>query len=56
MESKIEKNFFVFIANCDWIGCVKLPLLRREYFSSAVSVLKNSLKILSIINSLKALV
>ena len=28
-----------------WIGCVKLSLLRREYLSSAVNVLRNNLKI-----------
>ena len=31
--------------NCIWIGCGKLSLLRREYFSSAVNVLINSLNI-----------
>ena len=34
--------------NCVWIGCVKLSLLRREYWSSAVNVLRNSLKIFHI--------
>ena len=45
-----EKNWekvFCFWDNSIWIGCVKLSLLRAEYFSSAVNVLTNSLKILN---------
>ena len=34
--------------NSIWIGCFKLPLLRREYLSSAVNVLTKSLQILHI--------
>ena len=33
-----------FWDNCIWIGCIKFSLLRREYLSSAVNVLKNSSK------------
>ena len=45
-----EKNWekvFCFWDNSIWIGCVKLSLLRGEYLSSAVNVLKNSLEILN---------
>ena len=41
-----EKNWetvFCFWDNSIWSGCVKLSLLRREYFSFAVNVLTNSL-------------
>ena len=31
-----------------WICCVKLPLLRREYLSSAVNLLTNGLKIFQV--------
>ena len=47
MQKKIEKIFF-FWDNCIQIGYVKLSLLSREYLSSAINVLKNSLKILHI--------
>ena len=46
-----ERNWekvFPLIDNCIWFGCVKFSLLRREYLSPAVNVLKNSLKILCI--------
>ena len=45
MQKKIQKKFFVSerIASCN-----ELPLLRREYLSSAVSGLNNSPKILHI--------
>ena len=45
MQEKIEKKLFVFeiIAS---EGCVKLCLLRREYWSSAVNVLTNTYKAL----------
>ena len=45
MQSKTEKKFF-FWGHSIWIGWVKLSVLRREYLSSAVNVLTNSLKIL----------
>ena len=44
MQSKTEKKLF-FWGNSIWIGWVKFSLLRREYLSSAVNVLTNSLKI-----------
>ena len=47
MENKIE-NFFCVLGNCICIGCVILSLLRREYLSSAVNLIPNSLKILHI--------
>ena len=40
-----EKSFY-FRNNCVPIGCVKLCLLRREYWSSAVNVLTNTYKAL----------
>ena len=46
-----EKNpekFFCFRDNCVWVCCIKLSLLRREYFWPAVNVLQNSPKILRI--------
>ena len=45
-EAKNCEKVFCFCDNSIWIGSVKLPLLRREYLSSAVNVLRNSLKIL----------
>ena len=42
-EKKSRKSFF-FWDNCIWRCCNKLPLLRRVYFSSAVSYLTNSPK------------
>ena len=45
MQEKIEKNLFVFEISVP-IGCVKLSLLRREYWSSAVNVLTNTYKAL----------
>ena len=45
MQKKIRKSF-LFGDNCVQICCVKLSLLRREYLSSAVNVLKNSYKAL----------
>ena len=41
MQQKSQKNFR-FLDNCSWIGCGKFFLLRREYLSSAVSVLTNT--------------
>ena len=43
-----EKNWgkvFCFLDNSIWIGSVKLPVLRREYLSSAVNLSTNSPKI-----------
>ena len=48
MKKEIGEKFFCFWDNCIWIGCVKLFLLRREYLSSAVNVVRNSLNILHI--------
>ena len=44
MQEKIEKKLFVFGDNLARIGCVKLSLLRREYWSSAVNVLTKTYK------------
>ena len=45
-RKKLE-NLFSFEDNCIWIGCVKHSLLlrEREYLSSVVNMLRNSLKI-----------
>ena len=48
-EKNSEKINY-FWDNCIWIGCVKLSLFRREYLSSAVSVLTKIRKILLITN------
>ena len=45
-EDRNWEKVFYFWDKCIWICCFKLPLLRREYLSSAVNVLTNSLKIL----------
>ena len=42
------ENVFSFWDNCIWIGSLKLSLLRREYFSLVVNVLRNSLENLHI--------
>ena len=39
------KTFLLFEITRVWICCVKMPLLRREYLSPAVNVLRNSPKI-----------
>ena len=39
------EKFFCFRDKCIWTCCGKMPLLRREYLSSAISVLPNSLQI-----------
>ena len=44
-SAKNWEKVFCFWDNCVWIGIVKLSLLRRGYFSSAVNVLKSSPKI-----------
>ena len=49
MQKKIEK-VFSFSDKSISIGSVKLPLLRREYLSSAINVSTNRLKILNINN------
>ena len=46
MHEKIEKNLFCFWNKFVPIGYVKLSLLRREYWSSAVNVLTNTYKAL----------
>ena len=46
---KDQEKKFCFLDKWIWIGCIKLSLLRREYLSSAVNVLTNSLKILYVI-------
>ena len=43
---KSWEKAFCFWDNCFWIGCVKLSLLRRVYWSSAVNVLTNTYKAL----------
>ena len=51
ISKKKEKNsdkIHSFWDNCIWIGCLKLSLLRREYLSSPVNVLRNNLNILYI--------
>ena len=51
---KSKKKFrkaFCFWDNCVRIGCVKLCLLRREYWSSAVNVLTNTYKALHLIKT-----
>ena len=44
--TKNLEKAFCFWDNCVQIGFVKLSLLRKEYLSSAVNVLKNSYKAL----------
>ena len=44
--TKNREKAFCFWDNYVRIGCVKLSLLRKEYLSSAVNVLKNSYKAL----------
>ena len=46
MQEKFEKKPCVFEIMGVRIGCVNLSLLRREYLSSAVNVLKNTYKAL----------
>ena len=46
-KKKLRKGFF-FGDDCIWSGCIKLSLLKREYFWTIVNVLKNSPKILPI--------
>ena len=51
MEKKNSEKVFCFRYNCLSIHCVKFSPLKREYWSSAVNVLTNSLKILHITKS-----
>ena len=44
--TKNSEKAFSFWDNCVRIRCVKLSLLRKEYLSSAVNVLKKSYKVL----------
>ena len=44
---KNSEKVSCFWDNSIWIGCIKLSLLRGEYLSSVVNVLKNSFKILN---------
>ena len=48
MQQKIEKKIFSFSDNCMWMRCIKLSLLGREHLSTAVIVLRNSLKLFHI--------
>ena len=50
MEKKKLQNVFRFRDNCIEIRCVKLPLSKREYLPSPLSVLGNSLEIFQITN------
>ena len=43
-EEKNWEKVFSLLDNSIWMACVELPLLRREYLSSAVNVLTNSFK------------
>ena len=45
------ENAFGFWDNCVRIGCIKLCLLRRQYWSSAVNVLTNTYKALHLIKT-----
>ena len=45
-EEKKSEKVFCFGDNSIGIDCVKLSVLRTEYFPSALNVLKNSLEIL----------
>ena len=43
-EEKNWEKMFCFWDKCIWIVCIELSLLRREYLSSAVNLLTESLK------------
>ena len=45
MQETIQKLSFVFWGNGASSYCVKISMLRREYLSSVVNVLTNSVKI-----------
>ena len=44
MQKKNSEKVFCFWDKCIWIVCIQLPLLIREYLSSAVNLLKKRLK------------
>ena len=48
IQRKIREKKNCFWEICIWIGCTKLPLLRREYLCLALNVFTNSLQILNI--------
>ena len=50
-HKKIQNNFFCFWDKYICIGCIKVSLIRREYLSSAVSVLADRLKTLDVTDS-----
>ena len=50
MKKKKSEKVFRFRDNCIEIRCVKLPLSKREYLPSPLSVLGNSLEIFQITN------
>ena len=45
MQETIQKISFVFLGNGASSYCVKISMFRREYLSSVVNVLTNSVKI-----------
>ena len=45
MQETIQKMSFVFLGNGASSYCVKISMFRREYLSSVVNVLTNSVKI-----------
>ena len=45
MQERIQKMSFVFLGNGASSYCVKISMFRREYLSSVVNVLTNSVKI-----------
>ena len=45
-EKQNWENLFYFWDNCIWSSCKKLSLLRREYLSSGVNVIRNNPKTL----------
>ena len=50
MQKNNPENVFFYCDNCIWIDCVKLFLLRREFFSWELNVLTDSLKVFLITN------
>ena len=48
MQKKLHENIFFLCEKCILIACVKFSLLRREYLSSVVNLLTNSLTIFHI--------
>ena len=45
MQETIQKMSFVFLGNGASSYCMKISMFRREYLSSVVNVLTNSVKI-----------